>query len=119
VTESTIVIRTVFVCLSGLFAATFPLTFAYIADCVDTDNRAAAYGLALATFGLSFSIGPILGGYASIEYGDRYVFLTSFLLVVVDVVYIAAVLPETVKNVNVNIYVKYIQAFIVAKLSVL
>ena len=93
--------QSVFVCLSGLFAETFPLTFAYIADCVDNDHRAAAYGLALATFGLSFSIGPILGGYASIEYGSRYVFLTSFLLVVFDVVYITAVLPETVKNANV------------------
>eukprot|EP01035_Chromulina_nebulosa_P019458 gene19458-25340_t len=44
---------------SGFFSATFPLTFAYISDLVDKKDRAPAYGLALATFGLSFSLGPI------------------------------------------------------------
>mmetsp|Transcript_16280 Transcript_16280/g.35420 ORF Transcript_16280/g.35420 Transcript_16280/m.35420 type:complete len:478 (+) Transcript_16280:413-1846(+) len=50
--------------LSGLFSSTFTLTFAYISDVVkDRDGRVAAFGLALATFGLSFTIGPLLGGY--------------------------------------------------------
>ena len=50
--------------LSGLFSSTFTLTFAYISDVVkDRDGRVSAYGLALATFGLSFTIGPLLGGY--------------------------------------------------------
>lgn len=49
---------------SGMFSSTFTLTFAYISDVVkDRDGRVAAYGLALATFGLSFTIGPLLGGY--------------------------------------------------------
>ena len=49
--------------LSGMFSSTFTLTFAYISDVVkDRDGRVAAYGLALATFGLSFTIGPLLGG---------------------------------------------------------
>ena len=50
--------------LSGAFSSTFTLTFAYISDVVKSrDGRVAAYGLALATFGLSFTIGPLLGGY--------------------------------------------------------
>ncbi|KAL7545362.1 hypothetical protein ACHAWF_008711, partial [Thalassiosira exigua] len=50
--------------LSGVFSSTFTLTFAYISDVVkDRDGRVGAYGLALATFGLSFTIGPLLGGY--------------------------------------------------------
>lgn len=50
--------------LSGMCSSTFTLTFAYISDVVkDRDGRVAAYGLALATFGLSFTIGPLLGGY--------------------------------------------------------
>ena len=50
--------------LSGVFASTFTLTFAYISDVVkDRDGRVSAYGLALATFGLSFTVGPLLGGY--------------------------------------------------------
>ena len=54
----------VLLALSGLFSSTFTLTFAYISDVVkDRDGRVAAYGLALATFGLSFTIGPLLGGY--------------------------------------------------------
>ncbi|KAL9185079.1 hypothetical protein ACHAXT_002856 [Thalassiosira profunda] len=54
----------VLLALSGMFSSTFTLTFAYISDVVkDRDGRVAAYGLALATFGLSFTIGPLLGGY--------------------------------------------------------
>lgn len=50
--------------ISGMFSSTFPLTFAYISDTVTVkEDRVAAYGLALATFGLSFTIGPMAGGY--------------------------------------------------------
>ena len=37
--------------LSGLFASTFTLVFAYIADVVEATRRAPAYGAALATLG--------------------------------------------------------------------
>jgi MFS family permease len=44
--------------LSGIFTSTFTLIFAYISDTVPRqDERVSAYGLALATFGLSFTIG--------------------------------------------------------------
>ena len=50
--------------LSGVFSSTFTLTFAYISDTVrNKSDRVKAYGLALATFGLSYTIGPMLGGY--------------------------------------------------------
>lgn len=53
-----IIVYAVMVGLSGFFCATFPLTFAYISDCVaDKRKRAPAFGLALATFGLSFCVG--------------------------------------------------------------
>ncbi|CAM9984652.1 unnamed protein product [Phaeothamnion confervicola] len=80
---------------SGIFAATFPLTFAYIADYVPASRRAPAYGLALATFGLSFSIGPVAGGYLAKMYGAETVFAGAVLLVLVDVAYILFVLPES------------------------
>ncbi len=88
--------------MSGLFAATFPLTFAYISDLVEAKSRATAYGLALATFGLSFCIGPLLGAYMAADYGVHVVFASSCILVVVDLLYIVFFLPETVKNVNVS-----------------
>lgn len=84
--------------ISGLFSATFPLTFAYIADCVDSHKRAPAYGLALATLGLSFTIGPPVGGYVDEKLGSRAVFTISFILVIIDALYIIFVLPETVRD---------------------
>lgn len=76
--------------------------FAYIADCVESRFRAAAYGLALATFGLSFCIGPLMGGYLAAEYTPHIVFVMSLALAVIDVLYIVFVLPETVKDANVS-----------------
>lgn len=83
------------VSFSGAFSATFPLTFAYISDCVENTKRAPAFGLALATLGLSFTIGPILGGYMELTFGTRSVFVVSLFLVILDVVYVVFYLPET------------------------
>ena len=81
--------------LSGLFASTFTLTFAYIADVVDAEKRAPAYGLALATLGLSFTVGPVLGAQAARRVGDRRVFLVALALALLDVLIIALALPES------------------------
>lgn len=84
--------------LPSITSATFPLTFAYISDCVeDKKKRAPAFGLALATFGLSFCLGPVSGSYLAKQFGDKSVFLTSFVLVLVNISYIVFFLPETVK----------------------
>ncbi|GAX15782.1 hypothetical protein FisN_3Lh225 [Fistulifera solaris] len=81
--------------LSGIFSSTFTLVFAYISDTVHRqDERVSAYGLALATFGLSFTMGPIVGGYLA-QQNKQYVFLTSLLLTVVDLAYIYFILPES------------------------
>jgi len=89
-------VHTVMLAISGIFSATFPLTFAYIADCVSAEERAPAYGLALATFGLSFTLGPLVGSYVAQTFGDDLVFVLSCLLVVANVAYITLYLPETV-----------------------
>ena len=88
--------------ISGFFSATFALTFAYISDCVEVKRRAPAFGLALATFGLSFTMGPMLGSYLAEEFGARYVFLLSLLLTAVNVVYVVTKLPETAKAMDVR-----------------
>lgn len=95
---SNMYLYTILLGLSGLFAGTFTLTFAYISDCVEKKFRAPAFGLALATFGLSFSIGPILGSYIAREFGNQFVFLVSTILVVLNVFYIILFLPETKIN---------------------
>jgi MFS family permease len=87
-----------FISFHPTISATFPLTFAYISDCVeDKKKRAPAFGLALATFGLSFCLGPVSGSYLAKQFGDKSVFLTSFVLVLVNISYIVFFLPETVK----------------------
>jgi MFS transporter, DHA1 family, tetracycline resistance protein len=91
-------IITVFVILfslSGIFSSTFTLVFAYISDTVrGRDERVTAYGLAMATLGLSFSIGPMLGGYLA-QYNTRHVFVCSLVLTILDLLYIYAILPES------------------------
>ncbi len=85
-------------CVSGIFSSTFTLVFAYISDTIPhREERVSAYGLALATFGLSFTIGPMAGGYLA-KTNTHYVFLTSFLLTILDVFYIWFVLPESKQN---------------------
>lgn len=83
--------------LSGVFSSTFTIVFAFISDTVrERDERVTAYGLALATFGLSFTIGPMAGGYISqLAGGKQYVFITSLLLTILDLLYIYAILPES------------------------
>ena len=92
--------------LSGVFSSTFTLVFAYINDTVpQRKERVSAYGLALATFGLSFTIGPMAGGYLVSSGGhsednpqqdhSHYVFGTSLILTLLDLLYIFFILPES------------------------
>lgn len=81
--------------LSGVFASTFTITFAYIADLVHKERRSSAYGLALATFGLSYCLGPILGGFLAERFSYRAVFAVSVAQVVLAVAYIVLILPES------------------------
>ena len=82
--------------LSGIFSSTFTLVFAYISDSVQGSNeRVTAYGLALATFGLSFTLGPMAGGYLANSNID-YVFQLALGLTILDLLYIYVILPESI-----------------------
>jgi len=90
-----ITIFVILLSLSGIFSSTFTLTFAYISDSVhERQARVSAFGLALATFGLSFTIGPMAGGYLA-RYNTRYVFVCSLILTLLDLLYIYTILPES------------------------
>lgn len=90
-----ITIFVVLLSLSGIFSSTFTLVFAYISDTVkERDERVSAYGLALATFGLSFTLGPMAGGYLA-RYNTRAVFVSSLVLTILDLLYIYFILPES------------------------
>jgi MFS family permease len=49
--------------ISGVFAVTFSVVFAYVADVTDENDRSAAYGLVSATFAASLVTSPALGAY--------------------------------------------------------
>lgn len=59
------------VSISGIFAVTFSVVFAYVADVTEEADRSAAYGLVSATFAASLVTSPALGAY--IEQMYRYV----------------------------------------------
>ena len=59
------------VSISGMFAVTFSVVFAYVADVTEEADRSAAYGLVSATFAASLVTSPALGAY--IEQMYRYV----------------------------------------------
>ena len=93
--EHAITTFVILLALSGIFSSTFTLVFAYISDTVrQQDERVSAYGLALATFGLSFTIGPMAGGYLA-RTNTHNVFLCSLLFTVLDLLYIYFILPES------------------------
>lgn len=49
--------------LGGIFGATVSIANAYIADTTDSKDRAAAFGMIGAAFGIGFIVGPIVGGF--------------------------------------------------------
>ena len=51
------------VSISGMFAVTFSVVFAYVADVTEEGDRSAAYGLVSATFAASLVTSPALGAY--------------------------------------------------------
>ena len=55
--------------LSGIFAATFPLAFAYISDHVPAPSLVQAYGITLGCgLGLALMFGPISGALLSLAF---------------------------------------------------
>ena len=41
--------------VSGMFAVTFSIAFAYVADCTDEGDRSTAYGLVIFTYQYSLT----------------------------------------------------------------
>lgn len=80
--------------LAGLTGATLTAGNAYIADVSTEADRARNFGLVGVAFGLGFVLGPALGGVLG-DVGLRVPFLASAGVVLVNVLYGLAVLPES------------------------
>ena len=85
----------VLVGLSGLFAATFPLAFAYIADSVPPHERASAYGVAIGCgLGGAYLIGPPIGAVVSERSGSHAVFQVCLWISIVNALFATLAMRE-------------------------
>ncbi|MGQ0622567.1 MAG: TCR/Tet family MFS transporter [Panacagrimonas sp.] len=80
--------------LSGMTAASFTVCGAYIADVTQPEDRARAYGLYGAAWGLGFILGPAIGGLLG-DGDPRLPFWVASGMAFVNTVYGAFVLPES------------------------
>jgi DHA1 family tetracycline resistance protein-like MFS transporter len=85
--------------IAGLCGASYVIANAYIADVTRPEDRAKAFGMIGAAFGLGFVIGPALGGLLG-EYGARMPFYVAAGVSALNLVYGYFVLPETLAPSN-------------------
>lgn len=81
--------------ISGVFAVTFSVVFAYVADVTSVEERSKAYGLVSATFAASLVISPALGAALMEMYTDTLVVALATAIAVLDVFFILVAVPES------------------------
>ncbi|XP_023674662.1 hippocampus abundant transcript 1 protein-like [Paramormyrops kingsleyae] len=81
--------------MSGVFAVTFSVIFAYVADITQEHERSTAYGLVSATFAASLVTSPAIGAYLSATYGDTLVVVLATGVALLDVGFILVAVPES------------------------
>jgi DHA1 family tetracycline resistance protein-like MFS transporter len=80
--------------LGGIFGATFSVANAYMADVSTGKDRAAAFGMVGAAFGLGFILGPLIGGVLG-EIDLRLPFYCAAALSFINVIFGYFFLEET------------------------
>uniref|UniRef100_A0A1B6CFG6 Major facilitator superfamily (MFS) profile domain-containing protein n=1 Tax=Clastoptera arizonana TaxID=38151 RepID=A0A1B6CFG6_9HEMI len=81
--------------ISGVFAVTFSVVFAYVADVTEEHERSMAYGLVSATFAASMVISPALGAYLMDVYSENVVVALATAIALLDVFFILVAVPES------------------------
>uniref|UniRef100_A0A6A7G087 Hippocampus abundant transcript 1 protein n=1 Tax=Hirondellea gigas TaxID=1518452 RepID=A0A6A7G087_9CRUS len=81
--------------MSGVFAVTFSIVFAYVADVTDEEERSYAYGLVSATFAASLVTSPALGAYLGSVHSDDLVVGLATAIALLDVFFILVAVPES------------------------
>ncbi|KAL7867033.1 hypothetical protein AOLI_G00148470 [Acnodon oligacanthus] len=81
--------------VSGVFAVTFSVVFAYVADITQEHERSMAYGLVSATFAASLVTSPAIGAYLSRAYGDSLVVVLASAIAMLDICFILVAVPES------------------------
>ncbi|XP_044732987.1 hippocampus abundant transcript 1 protein isoform X2 [Chrysoperla carnea] len=81
--------------ISGVFAVTFSVVFAYVADVTEQHERSLAYGLVSATFAASMVISPALGAYLMDAWSENLVVALATSVAILDVFFILVAVPES------------------------
>ena len=80
--------------IAGICGASFSTANAFIADITPPQDRAKAFGMIGAAFGIGFTIGPAIGGFVG-AFGERAPFYAAAALALANFLYGTFVLPET------------------------
>ncbi len=80
--------------IAGLCGSSHMIANAYIADVTEPEDRAKAFGMMGAAFGVGFVLGPAIGGMLG-EYGSRVPFYVAACVSLLNLLYGWFVLPET------------------------
>merc|ERR1719462_298879 len=81
--------------ISGVFAVTFSVVFAYVSDVTEVGERSAAFGLVSATFAASLVTSPALGAWIELNYSEDLVVATATAIAILDVLFIMVAVPES------------------------
>ncbi|MGR3712766.1 MAG: TCR/Tet family MFS transporter [Shimia sp.] len=85
--------------VAGITAATYATALAYMADSSSPEEKARAFGIVGAGFGIGFVLGPAIGGILG-EFGSRAPFWAAAILAGGNALLGWFALPETVTNAN-------------------
>lgn len=80
--------------IAGICGSSYVIANAYIADVTAPEDRARAFGMVGAAFGVGFVLGPAIGGLLG-ELGPRVPFYVAAAISVLNLIYGWFVLPET------------------------
>lgn len=86
--------------ISGVTGASFGTASAYIADTTPAEDRAHAFGLLGAAFGVGFVLGPAFGGLIGEHFGAKGPFWVAAALSLANALYGLFVLPESLPKEN-------------------
>ena len=81
--------------ISGIFAVTFSVVFAYVSDVTEESERSAAFGLVSATFAASLVTSPALGAWLEMNYSEDLVVACATAVALLDVLFIMVAVPES------------------------
>lgn len=81
--------------ISGVFAVTFSVVFAYVSDVTEESERTAAFGLVSATFAASLVTSPALGAWLEMNYSEDIVVALATAIAILDVLFIMVAVPES------------------------